>query len=337
MKLRTFTATDNYTAMKMVREALGDEAIILNSKKAAGGRGVTVTAALESAIVQPATAASAAVKKATTSKIPPRIVTSGQEASLSAIRKLLRFHNVPPELAERLETIGRHIELAMVEHQGGLEKALTQLLYNTFTFSPLNLSQENWRVMLVGAPGVGKTMATAKIATELVMREKPVVVITTDTTRAGGIEQLASLTTILNLDLEVAHSPEKLREIVQRAGSQARIIIDSAGVNPYKYDEMKALAGFANVQGIEPVLVASAGGDAAEAEETARAFALIGIRRLMITRVDACRRLGSILTTALTAGLELCNISATPKVAEPCQQVTAELLSHHLTRYQREA
>ena len=46
MLLRTFTAADMPAAMKMVREALGDEAIILTTENLKGKKGVTVTAAL---------------------------------------------------------------------------------------------------------------------------------------------------------------------------------------------------------------------------------------------------------------------------------------------------
>ena len=47
MRLRTFTASDMPTAMKMVREAMGDDAIILSSETKAGRKQVSVTAALD--------------------------------------------------------------------------------------------------------------------------------------------------------------------------------------------------------------------------------------------------------------------------------------------------
>src|SRR5688572_20690401 len=47
MRLKSFTARTMTEAMKMVREALGDEAIIIATREEQGGKSVRVTAAVE--------------------------------------------------------------------------------------------------------------------------------------------------------------------------------------------------------------------------------------------------------------------------------------------------
>lgn len=55
--------------------------------------------------------------------------------------------------------------------------------------------------MLIGPPGAGKTLTIAKLATRSTPSGRKVGVITTDTARAGGIDQLAAFTKLLKLKL----------------------------------------------------------------------------------------------------------------------------------------
>ena len=45
-------------------------------------------------------------------------------------------------------------------------------------------------------------------------------------------------------------------------------------------------------------------------------FCRAGAHRLLVTRLDAARRLGSVLVAADTAKLKFCDLSVTPHVAE---------------------
>ena len=47
MRLRTFNAPDMQLAMQMIRETLGDEAVIISSTRSDHGNGVVVIAATE--------------------------------------------------------------------------------------------------------------------------------------------------------------------------------------------------------------------------------------------------------------------------------------------------
>ena len=96
-------------------------------------------------------------------------------------------------------------------------------------------------------------------------------VITTDSKRAGGIEQLQAFTNILDLPLKVATSRKELARITSKRCRNMRVLIDTAGCNPYDKAEMKELKDYA-IDGIEPVLVLPAGGDSLEAIDIAEAF-----------------------------------------------------------------
>ena len=78
-----------------------------------------------------------------------------------------------------------------------------------------------------------------------------------------------------------------------------------------------------------PILVLPAGLDAEEAAETARAFALLGCRHLLPTRLDMARRLGSVLSAAAT-GLALTEAGIGAEAADGLAPITPDWLAARL-------
>ncbi|NJN06424.1 MAG: hypothetical protein HC814_08735 [Rhodobacteraceae bacterium] len=109
--------------------------------------------------------------------------------------------------------------------------ALAGALDTLFSFKPLTDKVYARPLMLVGPPGAGKTIATAKLATRARRAGHRPLVITTDTRRAGGVEQLQAFTRILGLELATATSPTTLAEAAGTA--DAGVLIDTAGTNPF--------------------------------------------------------------------------------------------------------
>ena len=112
--------------------------------------------------------------------------------------------------------------------------------------------------------------------------------ITTDNKRAGGVEQLSAFTSILGIELHIADNRGELWRLLQENAPHARILIDTGGVNPFNGGDLREIMEYVKLdRSIEPVLVAAAGSDSAEAEDMARAFAPLGVRRIHVTRIDA--------------------------------------------------
>ncbi len=84
--------------------------------------------------------------------------------------------------------------------------------------------------MLIGPPGIGKTLTIARIAAKLTMDKQSLLVITTDNKRAGGIEQLQAFTNILGHPLKVAPSRAALAQYLKSAKKQTHVLIDTAGL-----------------------------------------------------------------------------------------------------------
>jgi len=83
--------------------------------------------------------------------------------------------------------------------------------------------------------------------------------------------------------------------------------------------------------------VLAAGGDAAEAGEQARIFADLGAARLIMTRVDAARRLGALLSASMDSGLAIAQVSLSPYLSEPLSALNAGTLARILFAHAKSA
>jgi flagellar biosynthesis protein FlhF len=291
-------------AMQLLREELGDDAIIVSTQRAAGGKGVRITAALEPGDADEA--------------LHEMLAEASRTPAGEVVRDALLEHGVPGRLAERLVN---------AVHASGLDdpaKALASALENGFAFAPLPEHSAPRPFMLVGPPGVGKSMAVAKLTARSALKNRRVGVITCDNVRAGASEQLAAFTRILQIDLVSARGPESLQRAAEAAQSHYEIVfIDSPGLNPFKQTDMEYLSSLAEAANVEPILVLAAGGDALEAAEIGEAFATMGATRLLATRLDTTRRLGSIMAAADAAPMMFCDVSSTPHVVNGVIAISA--------------
>jgi flagellar biosynthesis protein FlhF len=308
MRLKSFTAPTMAEAMELVRQELGDDAIIVSTQRAAGSKGVRITAALESADADLAVA-----------EILGEAI--GSDAS-EAVKKALAEHGVPQRLAERLINAARTSDLA------DPTLACAAALEAGFAFAHLPEHGAPRPFMLVGPNGSGKSIATAKLAARSVLRQRQVGVITCDNIRAGAVEQLAAFTSILEIDLVRARGPESLARAVENMnGLFDLVVIDSPGLNPFKQSDMDYLQALVEAADVEPVLVMAAGGDPDEAAEVGEAFAAIGATRLFAARLDTTRRLGAVLAAAEAGQLAFCDVSASPHVASGISPISAVALA----------
>ena len=301
MRLKTYTAETIAKAMDVVRRELGADAIIVATQAAPGGRGVRITAALDRE-----------------EHADPQAAADDRDGSPAAapvadpargIERALAFHGLPGALAERLLAAARPFAAQ------GAVIALGAAIDEAFAFQPINERQQARPLMLVGPPGVGKTIAAAKLLMRALRCGRKAVAITTDVRRAGGIEQLQAFTAILGIELITVDCGEALEAAFDREPG-ALVIVDTAGTNPLADGELHELGTLIAAIDAEPILVLAAGADAAEQADAAQAFEGLGVQRLLATRIDVVRRLGGLLSAAAAASLAFSDVSISPDVAD---------------------
>ena len=303
MRLKSFHAKSMSEAMKQVRDALGDDAIIVSSREETSGW-VKITAAVEQQ-----------------NPPPEKEEDFDAETNIEIITEVLLKHRVPASVSDKI------ISVAMTLAEKDPKKMLAAALKKTFSFTDMSFKKP---VILVGPPGAGKTLMTAKLAARAVLNDEKPVVITTDIARAGGVEQLSAFLNILSVPLLQAEDAKELKALLGKVHKGSPVIVDTGGLNPFDPQEMKFLAKLLNVAEMEPVLVLPAGTDAEESAEMAMTFEVLGVKRLMPTRLDFARRLGGLLCAAERAGLSFTEASHTPQVANGILKLTPEALANLL-------
>lgn len=226
----------------------------------------------------------------------------------------LAFHAVPEGLRERL-----------------MCGALAEALANIIGFANLDLGPGARPLLLVGPPGAGKTLSVARLATRLVMAGQSPLVITADGQRAGATEQLAAFTRLLGVNLIVASNPLTLARALAQRMAGSPVLIDAPGIDPFDPPQCEQIAALAATADAAPVLVLPAGLDANEAADQAAAFAAIGARMLVATRLDMARRLGGVLSAAAGGKLVLVEAGIGPGAADGLVPMTPALLAARLT------
>ncbi len=242
MQIKKFTGKTMSEAMAKVKQELGDEAVILNSRQVKTGwfglfasKQVEVIAALEKAPLQtkPRTEA-IAVKRPTAPEARKQKPAPDAAPVLSVPRRL-------PLGMEHIETL-----LSTESFQGtAWEEQLNELFYTTKSIEAVEQFVHDQierafppvpdtlrYVMLVGPTGVGKTTTLAKLAAHYKLDEgKTVGLITTDTYRIAAIEQLKTYAEILNIPVEVAYDFDDFKRAKQLFARKDIVLIDTAGRN----------------------------------------------------------------------------------------------------------
>ncbi len=316
MRFRTITAATMEAAMTEVRTTLGPGAIILGSERSSKGN-VSVRVAIEHEYAPDTIGAPNAYQKA------PEFFNDGDEDTLARIETALAFHRAPTAvnllLLQALQAVAAYDPV----------QALGAVLETRYGFTHLP-SLPIRPVLLLGPAGGGKTVTAAKLAARSVLAGHKTVLITTDLVRAGGASQLAQYADRMNVPLYRAADPTELAALSEVWNPDTCCIIDTMGTSPYNLTELRSVKNLIMAVDCDPVLVLPAGGDSVEASEIVNQFSGLGARGLIITKLDATRRLGSILSALEAAAMVLHNVSITPYVAHGLAPITPTALARLL-------
>jgi len=167
-----------------------------------------------------------------------------------------------------------------------------KVMENVEVMGPASDGTKIWA--FIGPTGVGKTTTLVKLAAHFSLRvTKKITLITMDTYRIGGIEQLKTYAEILRLPLEVAHDREELGKIIEKNIYQDFLFIDTVGRNPNQVNQIEELKDFLTVHPqIENHLLLSSTTKEKDLRKIIQSFSLLPIRSYIFTKIDETEEYG---------------------------------------------
>ncbi|GAB4476843.1 MAG: flagellar biosynthesis protein FlhF [Burkholderiaceae bacterium] len=187
---------------------------------------------------------------------------------------------------------------------------------------------------LVGPTGVGKTTTVAKLAARHAVRHGSATLglITLDSYRIGGHDQLRTYGRILGAPVHLAQDGATLRELLASMQGKRLVLIDTCGISQRdeRLAEMMnvlAAAGTA-ARPLSRVLLVNAASHAETTDDVARAWRAPEAAGAILTKLDEAARIGGALDALLRHKLALFGLTNGQRVPEDWHPVNARLLAH---------
>jgi flagellar biosynthesis protein FlhF len=220
------------------------------------------------------------------------------------------------------------------------DEDLRDVLADLIRVTPWPLANGGRRIVaLVGPTGVGKTTTAAKLAARAMAEHGlTVTLVSSDTSRVGGVEHLRRFAGLMNVGFEVAANAAELERAVRGSRSDL-VILDTAGRSVVPRGGIEAALGTlqptrggAKLAGVDlsVLLCMPASIRASDARKFARAFAPCAPSALVATKIDETTAPAGLLHASIAAKLPLSILCFGPRVPEDIAPATAGSVVDHL-------
>lgn len=350
------------SGLKMVKESLGPDALIISTKTidngklgAMGKATLEITAAIDlewqEKVVHPSLQPRPATRRYEEKEkdnITYQDIWSAKEEEAKveeeeeevypgykksqSLRQLISC-GLNPEVAEVITRFTRDAcksDLKDIDPAAIITDAIARLF--TVNTPLIRRPSQQKRICLTGATGAGKTTTIAKLAANYLNRfGGKVAMITIDTYRIAATEQLKIYGEIMDIPVEVVISPEDMASTLDKHNDCDLILIDTAGRSPGKSADIKDMSAFLRPRyNFEYHLILAATSREREMEMVINSFSCLGIDNFIFSKIDECSQLGVLLNIHYLQDIPisfLTNGQRVPEdIIEPDEKMIAELI-----------
>ncbi len=309
MRLRRFTGADVPAALRRVKEALGHEAVILQTRACPEG-GIEITAAVDADLVTTPLATldgaagdglgamtrelselAARVRELDRAVRPSTAAITGLGAEARALVERLALQGLTVGLAG---AIGASFERARREGAAAGAALETSLACHLAASTPA----EARVTAFIGPTGAGKTTTIAKLAARHVGGGRTRLgLVMADTQRVGAREQLGAYARLLGVPMQVARDGCELRAVLAGFADRDAVYVDTAGLggDPADAGALERLLAGAG-EAVARTAVVSAGASEGALRAAWRQLGRLGAATCVITKLDEGASLGTACT-----------------------------------------
>lgn len=189
------------------------------------------------------------------------------------------------------------------------------------------LCDEGGVFALIGSTGVGKTTTAAKLAAQCVQTygANSIGLITLDTYRVAGYEQLRAYGRMLGVVAHLAHDRAALQDLLELLANKRMVIIDTAGLG-HKDPRIQDMMELLDSPSIKKLLVLNAGAHGDTLDEVVHAYKGNPLHGVILSKVDEAAKLGPAIDTLIRHQLVLRGLSTGQRVPEDWQRPEAQAL-----------
>jgi flagellar biosynthesis protein FlhF len=222
---------------------------------------------------------------------------------------------------------------ANADYEQSLKQAMSALAYNLRTAAADEMIEKGGVYALVGPTGVGKTTTTAKLAARCVIRHGAdrVALLTTDSYRIGGHEQLRIYGQLLGIPVRTIKDTEDLQLTLSELSHKHMVLIDTVGMSQRDQMVAQQINMLSNCgTDVKRMLVMSAASNGKTLDEVISAYQKNGIHGCVITKADEAASLGVALDVVIRRKLTLHYVANGQKVPEDIHAANPRYLLHRI-------
>lgn len=245
-----------------------------------------------------------------------RLINSGIEEKLS--KKIVRALQTDLPQEEKSDTLS--VESALLSR-------MAQLIGPA---RPIKLDENQCKIVaLAGPTGVGKTTTIAKLAAHFVLsRGAKTALITADTFRIAAIQQLKTYAEIIGAPMEVVFTPREMRSAVNRHIDKDLILMDTAGHSQKNAQQMFSLKDFMDAARPQEIhVVLSATTKTKDLLDVFSRFSVVPISQAIFTKLDETSEYGPILNVISSMGKPLSYVTTGQNVPQDIETVEPKKLA----------
>jgi flagellar biosynthesis protein FlhF len=182
-------------------------------------------------------------------------------------------------------------------------------------------------ISLIGATGVGKTTTAAKLAAQCVKQfgAGSVGLITLDSYRVSGFEQLRAYGRLMGVVAHLAHDRAALKDLLNLLANKRMVVIDTAGLGQ-RDQRIQDMLDMLDVPNVKKVLVLNAGAHGDTIDDVLTSFQSRSMHGVVLSKVDEAVKLGPAIDALIRHQVVLRGVANGQRVPEDWQNPDAATL-----------